>query len=320
MKTTPALLILTLVAACGLPAAPEHATARPPPTRQAVELCWLETAGTTALGGFGAAGWARASTWEATTSALLVRHPLGTVLIDAGLALDPERDASELSAWGRFIFHQTAARNVPRADLRTLLTKDDLAHLKGIVLSHAHADHGGGVPLVPGVPVWVAPEEARFVRDGLAHGSNAVMPATARELTRRMVEISFASKPYENFDRSWDVFGDGTIVVVPTPGHTPGSVATFVSLGSRRLVHVGDLINLQESIERRVPKSLPMRQLTDEDVSATNREVSRLVQLHEAEPSLTILPAHDRAAYVRFFGDLPKGSTQPRCVRTTAAN
>ncbi len=43
------------------------------------------------------------------------------------------------------------------------------------------------------------------------------------------------------FDESLDLFGDGRLVLVPLPGHTPGSVGLFVTLDSgRRLFFSGD--------------------------------------------------------------------------------
>ncbi len=80
-----------------------------------------------------------------------------------------------------------------------------------------------------------------------------------------------------------------------------------------RLMHVGDLINLRESIDREVPKSKIMRSLTDEGADATDLEVAKLVQLHAADPKVFILPAHDRDAYEQFFGAMAIGAA-PRCV------
>jgi hypothetical protein len=56
-----------------------------------------------------------------------------------------------------------------------------------------------------------------------------------------------------------------------------------------------------------------MRVLTDEDDEATQRQVAKLVQLHRADPELVILPAHDRAAFVSFFGS--DDGQVPPCVQ-----
>jgi glyoxylase-like metal-dependent hydrolase (beta-lactamase superfamily II) len=157
--------------------------------------------------------------------------------------------------------------------------------------------------LLPDVPVWLAAEEKQLIETELEHPIGVALPAHARALKGRMVPIPFAAEPYANYEARFDVFGDGTVVVVPTFGHTPGSVATFVNVSpAQRFVHVGDLINLRESIERNVGKSWLMRRFTDEDSARTQAEVAKLVQLHARDPELIILPAHDRRAFVELFG------------------
>jgi N-acyl homoserine lactone hydrolase len=319
------IVFVTVVAAltagllgCGLPRIPAHSYVAPAPVSTPIEVCWLETGGTHAAGGFGAAGWARAETWEATTSALLVRHPKGDFLIDSGLSPDGLTEAKELRWWPRFVFSQTAGRNEQRGHLPDLLAKLGVSKLDGIILSHVHPDHAGGVGLLPGVPIWLPAEEQLFVESGLEGSTGAVLPAQARAMKGRISVIPFAKRHYANYEQSWDVFEDGSVVVVPTFGHTPGSVATFLNLGGRRLVHVGDLINLQESVDRAVTKSALMRGFTDEDAAATDKQVARLVELHQQDPSLWILPAHDRVAYEGLFGPMPiDAGGVPRCVSSS---
>ncbi len=61
-------------------------------------------------------------------------------------------------------------------------------------------------------------EERRFIDDG------GWISSTARECTNaRWEEYGFEGGPYLGFPKSHDVYGDGSIVVVPQPGHTPGS-------------------------------------------------------------------------------------------------
>ena len=59
-----------------------------------------------------------------------------------------------------------------------------------------------------------------------------------------------------------------------------------------------------ETIERRLPKSFVMA-ATDYDVSQANATVAKLSQLHELDPGLLIVPAHDRSAWKQAFGPAP---------------
>jgi len=57
--------------------------------------------------------------------------------------------------------------------------------------------------------------------------------------------------------------GDGTIVVVPLPGHIPGHQGMFLKLGRRRVFLLGDAADILEAAERGLPKSAPIRTNTD---------------------------------------------------------
>lgn len=312
MKTL--LTCVLLLCGCATLPKPPAIDVRPvSPSNTPLQICWLELGGTEVSGGLGAAGSTTASIWQVTTSALLIRHPAGDLLVDTGTSPKASEEAKELPGWKHFVFEQTAGLNVQRGDLKSMLQSLGVEKPQAIVLSHAHADHLGGVAALPETPVWMAPEEARFIEADLAHHRGVVIPPQGRALQGRTVELQFDSGPYLNYAKSHDVFGDGSVVLVPSPGHTPGSVVTFINAAEHQLAHVGDLINLTESIERRVPKGFLMRALTDEDPAATDAEVARLVALHEAVPSLTILPAHDRVAWEALFGRTAVGEP-PRCV------
>ncbi|MBF5044559.1 MBL fold metallo-hydrolase [Aggregicoccus sp. 17bor-14] len=312
-----ALLLLSLLLTACRSATP-HAYVPPPPARVPLQLCWIDTGGVTVDGGFGTAGHARAKQWEVTSAALLVRHPKGDLLLDAGISPAAQAEARELGTWRRFVFDRTAGQNLPRRSLPEALAALGVTHLKAVLLSHAHPDHVGGAALLPGVPVSLAEPERALVAQELAHPRGVVVPAHARALAGRMVALPFTSTPYATYDQSDDVFGDGSVVVVPTYGHTPGSVATFLNVSpTLRLVHVGDLLNLQESVERHVGKSWVMRELTDEDGARTEAEVERLFELHRQDPGLVILPAHDKRAYEALFG--PDTVPVPPCVGTPPA-
>jgi len=62
-----------------------------------------------------------------------------------------------------------------------------------------------------------------------------------------------SARAYMGLTQSRDLYGDGSIVIVPAPGHTPGSVVVFVTLpGGARYAFVGDLAD-----ERPLPIPLP---------------------------------------------------------------
>jgi glyoxylase-like metal-dependent hydrolase (beta-lactamase superfamily II) len=288
-----------------LPAAPPHTRAPAQLERLGrARACWIELASGKSWGQFATPGFSTTGRWYTTASALLVRHPQGDVLIDAGNSRDFEHELAELRFFPRVYLRMAAGELKTRHPLRQELAAlgVDPAALKWFIPSHAHLDHLGGVTDLPGVPVLAADEEIAFIeRSSRARGVGA-LPAHARAIAGRTTPIRFGPLPYETFPESADLFGDGSVVLVRLPGHTPGSVGTFVNLGpGRRLLHVGDAVDLTEQLERRVGKSIFL-QPTDDDSARAGRTVAELAELRQRVPDLAFLPAHDRPAWERVFG------------------
>jgi len=96
------------------------------------------------------------------------------------------------------------------------------------------------------------------------------------------------------FARSHDLFGDGSLVLVPTPGHTPGSMSLRVrQAGHPPLLMVGDLTYDGHVFEDgHVPGVGSRRRL---------REATAMVnKMREHMPDLVILAAHDPGAADRL--------------------
>ncbi|MGH2395014.1 MAG: N-acyl homoserine lactonase family protein, partial [Candidatus Limnocylindria bacterium] len=96
------------------------------------------------------------------------------------------------------------------------------------------------------------------------------------------------------FTRSLDVMGDGSLVLLPTPGHTAGSMSLLIRRQTRSpLLLVGDLTYGAELLERRqLPGVGGRRQL------ATSTE--QVLALKARMPDLVVLPAHDPTAAQRL--------------------
>jgi glyoxylase-like metal-dependent hydrolase (beta-lactamase superfamily II) len=105
-----------------------------------------------------------------------------------------------------------------------------------IVCSHLHFDHCGGNALLGDVPVVVQRMEWEA-----AHGADSgVAYLTADFDTGQDVRL---------VDGEHDVFGDGTVVCVPTPGHTAGHQSLRVRTAERELVLTGDACYFRRSLE-----------------------------------------------------------------------
>ena len=166
-------------------------------------------------------------------------------------------------------------------------------NLRSILLTHAHWDHVSGVPDFPGVPVLVTAAEHRFIDEG------GWVTVTARSIDRSQLrEYAFDGGPYLGFAHSHDLYGDGSMVIVPAPGHTPGSVVVFVTLpGGARYAFVGDLVWQREGVLEREERPWATSKTMGEDPVALRDALLQLSAIVTRYPQITIVPAHDGRGY-----------------------
>jgi N-acyl homoserine lactone hydrolase len=292
-----------------LPPAPEHVLVKPSyDSLPKINACWVEFDHRFVPAQAMTAGITHLKIAEVTASGLLIRHPGGNVLVDTGSSMHLQQEIADYPFWSHLHFEVlTDGKNGATDTSANVLRKAGIPpeSLMAVILSHIHMDHAGGLVDLQGVPVYLSPEEINFVAKYRRLHTIQVVPAEAKAMDGRVHPLQFEPKPYENFDESADIFGDGSVVVVKLPGHTPGSVGTFVNLSPTfRILHVGDAVNANEAIERRLPKSFVMA-ATDNNASEANATVTKLSQLHALDPELLMIPAHDRSAWKQAFGAAP---------------
>ena len=281
-----------------LPPTAPHSRAVPViSTIPGISACWIETAKTFSSFSFGMTG-----------GSVLVRHPAGDLLIDTGSSghYDQEISSYPFATW--LALKALAGQLKPRVPLPDLLHRigEDPAKLRWAILSHVHLDHAGGLMDLPHLPVLLTSEELQFAADPSVQAKGFVIAAHRQKFPPVTAPtLRFDPVPYETFDESADLYRDGSVVVVPLRGHTPGSVGIFVNLSAtRRLFYVGDSVDDERGFEERVGKSLLLRD-SDNDMVLANQIVSRLSEIHEKVPGLAIIPAHGRSAYKKFFPSGP---------------
>jgi len=226
---------------------------------------------------------------------VLVEHPQGALLIDSGFGskvdehfLTTPKMAQKLSKYEK---GTPAVEQLSAAGF-------DLARLQGVVLTHAHWDHVSGVDDLRGVPVWVTQPERDLIE---LCDDRAVLICGFGELNYRIYD--FPDGAYLGFDKSHDVFKDGSVVIVPAPGHTPGSVIVFVTPpGEKRYAFVGDLAWQKEGIDLPAERPWLPRFLLKEDPQQVRAALVHMHRLQQALPNLVVVPAHD----LRVIDTLPR--------------
>jgi N-acyl homoserine lactone hydrolase len=164
------------------------------------------------------------------------------------------------------------------------------------ILSHLHQDHIGGLAELTGSDLLVsAAEWAELAKPGPELRGFLRSHIQLPGLKWRQVSLEPTDDPaLTPFTESLDVMGDGSLVLLPTPGHTAGSVSLLVRRAGRPpLLLAGDLTYGAEILQRgQLPGVGNRRRLAE-----SSHKVLALAQ----QPGLVVLPAHDPTAAQRLL-------------------
>ena len=215
---------------------------------------------------------------------ILVTHPEGDLLIDAGFGSDIAAHVHAQPWFARAPYRVTGT-----ASEQLDASGYDRARLRGVLITHSHWDHVSGLDRLD-VPVWTNAGELQYAaeaRDGKVF--RTVSPG--HEIHR----YEFGDAPYLGFPLSHDVYGDGSVIVVLAGGHTTGSVVVFVTLPTgQRYAFIGDLTWQLEGVREMAQRPLLMRKLADVDPSQVREGLLRVASLAGL---MQVVPAHDVSAY-----------------------
>ena len=187
----------------------------------------------------------------------LIEHPLGWLLWDAGLPENPQATGSP--AQGGMPKHIKAPLLPWLAD-EFGLTPADIPYAG---FSHLHGDHAGNANHFAASTVLLAAREHAYAFAPSLRGPYRPKDyAALRDSRTILVE-----------DRH-DVFGDGSVVIVAAPGHTPGHQVLVLTMPDQQpQILVGDAVYAPEDlIHRRVPE-------WNSDQAESFRSIERLVRM-----------------------------------------
>lgn len=177
-----------------------------------------------------------------TDTCYLIRHPEGDLIWDLGLpGILAGTDGQEQGVFTVSLEQTLTDQMAPLG-----LTGADIEY---IAISHSHFDHIGQADQISGA-TWLVHEDeyaAMFPEE----------PAEDEEAAANAGQyLAFESFEARTFTGEYDVFGDGSVVIFETPGHTPGHSSLQVMLPETGPVLLtGDLYHRAESRElKRVPR------------------------------------------------------------------
>ena len=128
----------------------------------------------------------------------------------------------------------------PGGEIKARLEALDIAaeSIDYIINSHLHWDHMGGNELLPNTKIIIQQKE----------WETGQVPEMIAETSYVPADFDHGHQ-VQQIDGEYDLFGDGTVVTVPTHGHTPGHQSLKVKLASGDVVLAADACHFRKTLE-----------------------------------------------------------------------
>ncbi len=210
--------------------------------------------------------------------AFLIEHPRGLVLFDTGIA--PEAITDPVGVYGQELADGLGIGGTPDQavdkQIEALGYKtSDVTH---VIASHFHFDHAGGTHLFPEAKHFHGQDELAFAHWPAPIGAFCYMP----DQLERTRKFDWHEVPGCDLD----LFGDGSLVLLSMPGHTPGELSLKVRLASRTFLLTGDAVHLRAALD--MEYHFPI----DWDTRQALLSLKRIKRIAEAEEA-TVWISHD---------------------------
>ena len=222
--------------------------------------------------------------------AFLITHPTaGPLLVDT--AFHASVAAKPSANLGRVVSGYARPRIEPGHDIPAQLRERglDSQQMKLVVLTHMHFDHTSGIAEFPAATFVVSKREWDHATTDTRPFLHGYMPAHFDYLfDYRTVDFDGPMiSSYASFGRTFDLFGDGSVRLAFTPGHTPGHCSVIARLRDRDLVIAGDAIYTEAQLSGGDPPPKPA------DPHTWRRSLRELQQFNRTYPRAVIVPGHD---------------------------
>jgi N-acyl homoserine lactone hydrolase len=220
--------------------------------------------------------------------AFLVEHPgAGPILIDTGLHPSCATDvAANMGRAGRVLYevrmeHDQALRfELPKRGVET-------TDIGLVIMTHLHIDHASAVSEFPGATFLVDKREWEAAAEG----------RTLDGYHRRQFDhafdwrtLDYGAEPVQSFSgfaQSFDLFGDGSVRLVSTPGHTAGHQSVVLRTASCEVLAVADAAFTERALHG---EATPMLSHDEHVYRRSLKEIGRYLA---QTPDAVVIPGHD---------------------------
>jgi N-acyl homoserine lactone hydrolase len=230
---------------------------------------------------------------EIPIPAFIVEHPgAGLMLIDTGfhasMAVDPKANLGPIA--GRFFKPKMETDDAMPDQLRA--RGFDPRAVKLVVMTHLHVDHASGVSQFPDATFVVTQREwhAATEEKGLTDG-----------YVRRQFDHAFDWRTidfdgddvssFAGFGRTLDLFGDGSVRLAYTPGHTLGHTSVVLRTRAGEFLVAADAAYTMRTLRE---SAMPYGAHDEHEFRRSLREVQRYI---EQTPNAIVSVGHDLEAF-----------------------
>lgn len=223
----------------------------------------------------------------------LIDHPRhGLMMVDAAVSWEQANDHDGFYNHNYMVSRLLTVKNEyrltteqePQVQVEKLGYKVD--NIKTVFMTHTHDDHAGGLRNLPNAKVVLSKEDWEK--------GTSIYPYSYDLIKDNMDLFTYDSGEYKSFSNSLDCFGDGSVILLPTPGHT----SVLVKADGYDFLFMGDTPYTLKHMSFEEVRQLTLGGAEEEKQLETTRKIQQLV---DAEPDTAMLFAHDHTAYQRDY-------------------
>ena len=233
---------------------------------------------------------------EVPVVAYLVEHPgAGLLLVDTGFhASVAAQPRGGMGRAGGLLFKDVRMEAGDAVPGQLRARGIDASEVRAVVMTHLHSDHASGISQFPDATFLVSDREWEAAGDG-GPTDGYLRRQFDHAFDWRLLDFEGPdTDSFATFGRAFDLFGDGSVRLAFTPGHSLGHLSVVLRLKGREALIAGDAVNSTRTLR---DGSLP-RYMADEHLF---RRSLREIQLYAKEtPDALVIPGHDLARWRRL--------------------
>jgi N-acyl homoserine lactone hydrolase len=234
--------------------------------------------------------------WKAPIVAFLVEHPsAGAVLIDTGFhASVAVKPRSNLGRMGALLYRDIEMTPEQSVEAQLRAKGIQPADVNVVIMTHFHPDHASAIVDFPDATFLVSDVEWEAATDG-GQRQGYVQSQFDHGFQYRLVDFDADdSSSFSGFARTLDVFGDGSVRLAFTPGHTLGHMSVVLQTEHGEVLVAGDAIFMHRTLEDdHLPFALP-------DEHLFRRSLREIRQYVKETPDALVIPGHDWEAWQKL--------------------